>query len=111
MIHLEIRFGNSLEVKEAIEVLKGNGPKDLQEVSLTLATYMVSLSLNIPKEKAKKLVIEVIENGKAFEKFKELVRWQGGNEEWIDNPDEFPKSLYNESVRAFKSRIYNRNEY
>ena len=102
-IPLGKEIGNSLEVKEAIEVLKGNGPEDLKEICITLAKYMVAISLNISIEKAEKKVVEAIQNGWAFEKFKELVRWQGGNENWIDYPENFPTSLYNEKVRAFKS--------
>lgn len=102
-IPLGKEIGNSLEVKEAIEILKGNGPEDLKEICLTLAKYMVHLSLNIPIEKAESKVKESISSGAAFEKFKELVRWQGGNEDWINYPENFPNSIYNEKVRAFKS--------
>ncbi len=97
------KIGNSLEVKEAIEVLKGNGPEDLKEVCLVLATYMVALSLGISKKKAEARVKESIINGTAFEKFKELVRWQGGNEDWINYPENFPNTLYNEKIRSFKN--------
>ena len=54
------KIGNSLEVKEAIEVLKGNGPEDLKEVCLVLATYMVALSLDISKEKMLKILNEIL---------------------------------------------------
>ena len=70
-IPLGKEIGNSLEVKEAIEVLKGNGPEDLKEICITLAKYMVAISLNISIEKAEKKVVESIQNGWAFEKFKE----------------------------------------
>lgn len=102
-IPLGNEIGNSLEVKEAIEVLKGNGPEDLKEICLKLATYMVSLSLDISKEKAENKVKESILNGTAFEKFKELVRWQGGNETFIDYPENFQASVYNEKIRSLKS--------
>ena len=97
------KIGNSLEVKEAIDVLKGNGPEDLKEICLVISTYMVSLGLGISKQKAEAKVKESISSGAAFEKFKELVRWQGGNEDWINYPENFPNSLYNEKVRSFKS--------
>lgn len=102
-IPLGMEVGNSLEVKEAIEILKGNGPEDLKEICLELAKNMVSLGLEISKEEAEKKVKESILNGTAFEKFKELVRWQGGNEDWINNPENFPNAMYNEKIRAFKN--------
>ena len=75
-IPLGINVGNSLEVIEAIDILKGNGPKDLLEVSIVLATYMVMLCKNISEEEAKKQVIEVVNNGDAFNKFKEVDKAQ-----------------------------------
>ncbi len=102
-IPLGREIGNSLEVKEAIEILKGNGPEDLKEICIELAKYMVHLSLNISIDKAEKKVRESISTGTAFEKFKELVRWQGGNEDWINYPENFPNCIYNEKVRAFRS--------
>ena len=78
-IPLGYNVGNSLEVIESIDVLNGNGSKDLTEVSVELASSMVMLSKNISIEEAKSQVLDVINNGKAFEKFKELVKAQGGN--------------------------------
>jgi pyrimidine-nucleoside phosphorylase len=75
-IPLGINIGNSLEVIESIEVLKGKGPKDLRDVSIVLATCMVMCCKGLSEEEAKKEVIEVISNGKAFEKLKEVVKAQ-----------------------------------
>lgn len=75
-------IGNGLEVIEAIETLKGNGPRDLVELVLTLGSIMTSLSLNISEEEARKMLTNNIKNGKALEKFNELVKFQDGN---IDN--------------------------
>lgn len=72
-------IGNSLEVLESINTLIGKGPKDLTELVTELASYMVSIGKNIDLEEAKKQVIENINNGKAYEKFKELVKEQEGN--------------------------------
>lgn len=66
-------IGNALEVHESIDVLKGNGPKDLIEVATTLASLMVSLGKNISYDEALKEVNENLKNGKAYEKFKEMV--------------------------------------
>ena len=72
-------IGNSLEVLESINTLIGKGPKDLTELVIELATHMVSIGKNIDIEEAKKQVIENINNGKAYEKFKEFVKEQEGN--------------------------------
>lgn len=72
-------IGNSLEVLESINTLRGKGPKDLTYLVINLATYMVSLGKNIKLEDAYKLVIENLYNGKAYQKFQELVSYQNGN--------------------------------
>ncbi len=72
-------IGNGLEVVESIELLKGNGPSDLKELVLTLATEMVSLGKNISKVQAKEEVLNNLNNGKALEKFKQLVSYQKGD--------------------------------
>ena len=72
-------IGNSLEVIESINTLKGNGPKDLTELVIKLATYMVSLGKNISLEEAEKEVTDNLYNNKAYEKFEELVINQNGN--------------------------------
>ena len=73
-------IGNSLEVLEAISVLKGeDGHNNLTNLCIELASEMVSMGKNIDYEEAKKLVIENIENGKAYDKFLEMVKYQGGD--------------------------------
>lgn len=93
-------IGNSLEVIEAIEILKGNGAEDLKFVASALATQIVALSKNIPVTEAEDLVNDAIKSGKALEKFKEWISHQGGNENWIENPDLFPKAQYKEDIFA-----------
>lgn len=80
-------IGNGLEVKEAIDVLKGEGPKDLKDIILVLGSIMVSLSKNITAKEAKELLINNINNGSALDKFNEFVEAQGGdiNNIEIDN--------------------------
>ena len=95
-------IGNSLEVIEAIEILKGNGAEDLKFVACALASEIVSLSKNITAEEANELVENAILSGEAFKKLKEWISHQGGNEEWIENPDNFPKAEFKEDIIAEK---------
>ena len=72
-------IGNSIEVMEAINTLRGKGPKDVTELVITLGSYMVSLGLNIDIESAKQLVITKLKDGSGLKKFLEFVKAQGGN--------------------------------
>ena len=72
-------IGNALEVLEAIETLQGRGPEDLKNVVLTLGAYMVSMAKDITYNDAYKELIENINNGKAYQKFEEMIIKQGGN--------------------------------
>lgn len=94
-------IGNSLEVIEAIELLKGNGPKDLLELTLTLGSNMLLCAKKADTvEEARKLLLESIENGKGLEKLKEFVAAQGGDITPIDDYSKFPKAKYIELVVA-----------
>ena len=84
-IPLGNNIGNILEVKEALEVLNNKGPSDLREVSIYIATLMHSITNNISFNESYKMVINSINSGKAYAKFKELVSRQGGVLEF-DNP-------------------------
>lgn len=86
-------IGNIIEVKEAIEVLKGNGPEDLLEVCLTIAGLMIYLGKKADTiEKGKELALENIKNGKAYDKFKQWIVSQGGNLSIIENIKEYKNS-------------------
>lgn len=75
-------IGNSLEVIEAIETLKGNGPKDFVDLCLTLGSYMVVAAKKAETiEQAREMLIQTIENGSALEKFAEFIEAQGGNKQ------------------------------
>ncbi len=87
-------IGNILEVKEAIEVLNGNGPKDLKELSIELASYMVSLYKKITYEEAFKQVTEVLENKQALAKLYEFIKYQGGNIEKIKFTPKYEFKVY-----------------
>lgn len=91
-------IGNSLEVIEAVETLKGRGPKDLTEVCTELAAYMLSLADKGSVETCKRLVAQSIANGSAFEKLKQMVKAQGGDVKLIDDTANFKKAKYSHKV-------------
>lgn len=91
-------IGNSLEVIEAVETLKGRGPKDLTEVCTELAAYMLSLAGKGSVETCKRLVAQSIANGSAFEKLKQMVKAQGGDVKLIDDTANFKKAKYSHKV-------------
>ena len=71
--------GNSIEVIEAINTLKGDGPEDLTDLVIKLGSLMVSMGLNISEEEAEEKVKENLYNGKGYEKMHEWVKAQGGD--------------------------------
>lgn len=93
-------IGNSLEVIEAINTLKGNGPDDLTELSIALASHMLVISDRGSYEECERNVRRVIENGEALNTFANMVEAQGGNKEWILNPELFPAAPYSMNVQA-----------
>lgn len=82
-------IGNSLEVIEAIETLKGRGPEDLVELSITLGALMLELAGVSEFENGKKILKKKIETGEALEKFRVLIKAQGGDERVVDDPWKF----------------------
>ena len=87
-------IGNNLEALEAIEVLKGNGPKDLTDISIELASYMVSITKKITYEEAKTKAIEVLNNGQALNKFYELIKYQGGDISKLNHKSKYEYKIY-----------------
>lgn len=97
-------IGNTLEVIEAINFLKGKMPKDLKEVVLELGAYMIKLAgKGNDLEENKKKLLEAIENQKAYNKFIELVKNQGGDITYIENPNKFTKSKFIEKIYSKKN--------
>lgn len=85
--------GNSLEVIEAINTLKGNGPKDLYDLCISLGTYILIAAGKADDEaQADKMLKDVIDNGKALDKFAEFVKAQGGDETEVYNPEKLVKA-------------------
>ncbi|MFT9370613.1 pyrimidine-nucleoside phosphorylase [Paenibacillus polymyxa] len=92
---LGLAIGNSLEVKEAIDTLRGEGPKDLEELCMALGSQMVFLAGKADSlENAEEKLKEVIRNGKALEKFKEFIANQGGDASVVDHPERLPQAQY-----------------
>ena len=98
---LGFAIGNNMEVKEAIEVLKGGGPEDVKEVSVALAGMMLSLGLeNVSHSQGKRMAKKVLSSGQAFEKFKEMVQAQGGDIRYVEHPEFFERDAFEGEVLA-----------
>lgn len=97
-------IGNALEVKEAVETLKGQGPEDLTELSLELGSQMVVLGGKAETlEEARTKLQEVIDDGSALEKFKVFLKNQGGDASMVDDLSKLPQAEYTFEVEAEKS--------
>ena len=91
--------GNVLEVKEAIDTLHGKGPKDLEELVLTLGSYMVVAAEKADSiENARIQLKQTLENGSAFETFKKFVVAQGGCVDEVLHPEMLPVARFVEDV-------------
>jgi pyrimidine-nucleoside phosphorylase len=99
-------IGNALEVKEAIDTLRGEGPEDLTELVLVLGSQMVVLAKKADTlEEAREKLKEVMKNGKAIEKFKEFLRNQGGDSSIVDHPEKLPQAKYVIDIPAKTSGV------
>ena len=95
--------GNSLEVIEAIEVLSGKSKSSSYEITKSIAVEVLGLLKNISKMEAERMIDETISSGKAFEKFKELVKSQGGDVSYIEDTSKFILSKIAVQVKAESS--------
>jgi pyrimidine-nucleoside phosphorylase len=95
--------GTALEVKEAIQLLKGEGPEDMKELVLKLGMEIVRLAgVAGSTLSAKQTVLRHLSDGSALEKFKELVKAQGGDTAYIDHPEKFPAAKHIRKLPAPK---------
>lgn len=104
-------IGNALEVQEAIETVRGKGPKDFTELCMRAGEIMlVQGQLASTKEEARGLLEEAVSSGRAFEKLAQMVQYQGGDLEQIKNTDLLPKAKYVTEIRSreagYISRIH-----
>ena len=95
-------IGNSLEVQEAIEVLKGETDSDLYVVCRALAANMLMLAGCGDEKECGKMADEAVASGTAFERLKMMVAEQGGDVAYVDNPSEFPSAKYSRDIQAPK---------
>lgn len=92
--------GNSLEVIEAVKVLKGEVKNDLREVCVALSAELISLVFSLSNREALEKVNDALDSGKAFEKMKEWISAQGGDISCIDNTDLFPKAEFSYDIMS-----------
>jgi pyrimidine-nucleoside phosphorylase len=98
---LGFAIGNALEVKEAIDTLRGEGPEDLTELCLTLGSHMVFLAEKASSlEEARSLLQKAISDGTALEAFKVFLQSQGGDSSIVDNPEKLPQAAYKFELEA-----------
>ncbi|UDV05680.1 pyrimidine-nucleoside phosphorylase [Staphylococcus pseudintermedius] len=99
-------IGNALELQEAIDTLKGEGPEDLTELVLTLGSQMVVLAQKAKDlDEARGMLQEVIDNGKALEKFKTFLSNQGGDASVVDDPSKLPTAQYQFELPTKRSGV------
>ncbi len=92
---LGFAIGNALEVKEAIDTLKGEGPEDLTELCLVLGSHMVYAAGKADTlEEARQTLLKLINNGEALAKFKLFIEAQGGDGSVVDHPERLPQAKY-----------------
>jgi thymidine phosphorylase len=96
---LGTRVGNSLEVMECIEVLKGAGPDDLRELCFELAGWMFYLGgIEGTPDLGKRKAAQLLQSGEALEVFRKMIKLQGGDESVIDDPSLLPASKHTREV-------------
>ena len=95
-------IGNSLEIIEAVEVLKGNGPEDLTEISILLSAKLLELAGVGDFAECQKLAKSKINDGSALNKLAEMVRAQGGNDQYIYDTDLFDTPEFSHEIKAEK---------
>ncbi len=97
-------IGNALEVQEAIDTLKGQGPDDLTELTLVLGSQMVVLAKKAnTMAEARAMLEENIKNGRAIEMFKTFVEAQGGDSKIVDDPSLLPRANFQHEVKSERS--------
>ncbi|MDR3748988.1 MAG: thymidine phosphorylase [Acidobacteriota bacterium] len=101
---LGTHIGNALEVQEALEVLRGRGPGDLRTLSLEFAAWMFYLGERTANlDEGRRLAAELIASGAGLEKFRHMVRLQGGDHKVADDHTRMPQARYQATVKSPRS--------
>ncbi|MGN0487106.1 MAG: thymidine phosphorylase [Acutalibacteraceae bacterium] len=95
-------IGNSLEIAEAVQTLRGQGSADLREVCLTLSAHMLALGLGITPEQGYLMAQKSLDEGSAYQKFREFIAAQGGNIRQIEDTSLLPKGKFHRQILARK---------
>lgn len=97
-------IGNALEVVEVVEVLRGGGPKDLRDLCIELAAWMLFLGEACGDvEEGKKKSVQLLQSGKALDKFRQMIELQGGDPRVLDDPKRLPLAKHRIDVKAVSS--------
>jgi pyrimidine-nucleoside phosphorylase len=98
---LGFAIGNSLEIKEAIDILKNRGPEDLREICLFLGSHMLKLGGIVDNiGKGRKILLTSLKNGTAFSKFIDMVKEHGGDIKMVENPQLLPEAKYRFQIKC-----------
>ena len=101
---LGVAVGNAMETREAIETLQGGGPEDFREHCLVVASHMLVLGNRVPDlDEARKMAERALADGSGLEYFRTLVREQGGDVSYVDDPEKLPTASLVEQVLAPRS--------
>lgn len=93
--------GNTLELQEAIETLRGGGPPDFREHCLTVSGYMLALGgLAKDKKQGQRLAEKALNDGKSLLRFRDLVQAQGGDLSYVDHPEKLAKAKWMIDVQS-----------
>lgn len=93
-------IGNTLEVQEAVQTLKGNGPSDLTSLCVELSAHMLNLAGLGTLDECRMKAAQAIADGTAYNRFRMMVERQGGDITYIDNPEKFRKAAFTYEVKA-----------
>jgi pyrimidine-nucleoside phosphorylase len=106
---LGLKIGNALEVEEVLDTLRGGGPADLRQLCVELAGWMFLLGGKVADaEGGRRRGAEIIDSGRALEKFRQMVAEQGGDTAVIDDPGRLPKAKYTLEVPSPQSGYVSR---
>ncbi|KRK91004.1 thymidine phosphorylase [Levilactobacillus koreensis JCM 16448] len=104
-------IGNALEIKESIDLLKGEAPADITDLVLTLGAHMVVMSGKAKTlDEARAMCEKTIEDGSALKKFGDMVEAQGGDRSVIDHPEIMPQAKYKIPLPAKASGVVSKVE-